>query len=126
MRSTLGPGGNAAKGALRHAAAVQAPPGAGRRSESVERYAAADPGAVPRNRVDRQRAADRLDAVLHVAQPAGRASAGRGEAGPVVADLEGEGTVLAEGQPRRARARRVLVGVLQRLDAGEVDGRLDL
>src|SRR3954453_12279097 len=116
MRSTLGPGAGTAKGALRHAAAVQAPPGAGRRSESVERCGSADPGAVPRNRVDRQRAADRLDAILHVAQPAGRPAAERGEAGPVVPDLEGEGAVLAEGQPDPARARCVLAGVLQRLD----------
>ena len=75
--------------------------------------------------MDAQPAADRLDAVAHVAQPPLRRTVER-EPRPVVAHLEAQRVVLGEVDPHARCRRSVLHRVLDGLHGGEVDGALDL
>src|ERR671916_2405421 len=84
-----------------------------------------DDGAPVGSRLDREASADRLDAVVHVPHAAALVMIGS-EAGAVVAHLEPQHPAgLGQPDPDRARAG-VLHGVLERFDAREVHGALDL
>src|SRR5215211_5762411 len=85
-----------------------------------------DARAVARPRVDREVTAGGLDAVIHVAQSASVLIPER-EPGPIVADLEAQTAACLGDRDRESGGTAgVLECVLQRLDAGEVDGALDL
>src|SRR5688572_8966391 len=106
----------------------------GGRSRS-QTHAALDPGPGADGGRDRERAAQRLDAIAHVGESLAGAGTHRVEAGPVVLDDEAErladgaaaagaaraaGTVDGDADAHRRRAG-VLGDVLQRLEAAEVD-----
>src|SRR2546421_486734 len=71
--------------------------------------------------------ADRAHAVPHVGEPRAARALARVEAFPVVDDLEHQAAFLFAEADRHARSlTRVLAGVLERLEAAEVDGGLDI
>src|SRR5436190_7799069 len=98
-----------------------------RRGRSVlARLAEGDAATYDRSasvRADVELTAHRGQAILHVgdARARGRRAV---EAGAVVAHLESEGAVLSQGDGDRSRIARVLRGVLQCLEAAEVDRAL--
>ena len=93
---------------------------------AVDLDAAEDPGAGAGRRLDPQLTADRRQAIPHPGDAGPPRRRLGGEAAAVVADLEAEVAVEAQLDPDAARAVGVLAGVLQRLQAAEVDGALDL
>ena len=100
--------------------------GGARASGCAGRGAGADGGAASGDGVDAELAADGGDPVGHVGQPGSGAGAGAGEAGAVVGDLAGQPAgVVAQGDDDAGAVPSVLGGVVQRLQAAEVDRCFD-
>ena len=93
---------------------------------SSERHGAADRRALAGGRIPAHGAADRAQPVGHVDEPVAAAGLGRVETGTVVADREVQAARLGPHPDLDGRAGRVLAGVLQGLQAAEVDGRFQV
>src|SRR6185437_9201824 len=91
-----------------------------------ERDGAADPGALAWGGVPADGAADRAEAVGHVHVAVATAGAGGVEAGAVVAHAEQQAAGLLPQPDLDLRAAGVLGRVLERFQAAEVHGGLDL
>ena len=81
----------------------------------------------PSGRADREPSAERADAVAHAGEAGADRRGGRVEAGAVVGDLEAQRSLSSHTRATvRGGLARVLRRVLERLQAAEVDRRLDL
>ena len=99
--------------------------GGARAGGPAGRGAGADGGAASGGGVDAELAADGGDPVGHVGQP-GSAGAGAGDAGAVVGDLADQlAGVVAQGDGDAGVVPGVFGGVVQRLQAAEVDRCFD-
>ena len=95
-------------------------------SRSGPRNYADDARALSRRRLDRQLAAYGGKTVVHVRQSSARTGASGREPYAVVPDGETDRAVVLERDRDGARAGGVLLGILECLEAAEVDGAFEL